>query len=358
MIKLYNLTLLLIFLLSLCCCQQKTQLVITPVKKDFLAGDTLRKLVVFNHFFARYPQPIQVVDDYIVIENPTDCGNLTMFNLKTKESLSYWFKKATPSHTYSKDASYQGKIALYGSITNIFYEYNIDKGIISFDKATNMSDVDNTPRKVCRLTDSKFVGIGNLRQGLLAVYDKKIKGITFAGKYPLDEYMPPSEYQYDLLQAYRGFLAVSKDKKQVVYACEALGYIACYKYEKDKLSFMWKKQLTENKYKRTIHRLDFEPDHQKGFKDVKVINNHIYALYSGDYFGSPENVTVPVRNKVIVYNLDGVLLAEYLLPDQLIYFDVDKSEKYLYGTSISYGKDDLGSLLMRYPLDDLADKKQ
>lgn len=355
--KKYNLTLLLLLLVTLSCCQPKTPLVITPIKKDITTGDTLRSLFIYDHMFKPYnPQRIRVLDKYILIENPIDCGNIMMFNMETKESEGHWFKKATPSFTYSQDASYQGTVALYGFITHLLYEYNVDKGTISFGKATNMNDVDHTPDVVCRLTDSKLVGIGNLRQGLLGLYDKKLKTITFAGKYPLDEYMPPSQNQYDLLRSYRGSLAVSDDKKHIVYACKALGYIACYTFEDDKLSFAWEKRLTENKYKRKVNCLDFEPDHQTGFKDVKIINDHIYALYSGSYYDSKKNLATPVRNKVMVYNLDGVLLAEYTVSDTLVYIDVDKDEKYLYATSVSTGTEEELSSLMRYPLSSLNSK--
>lgn len=310
---------------------QKSSKAITPIKQNLAGTDTLCPLSIYTKYLEKKAQRIHVIENHILIENPTDCGDLTIYNIETGELQSHLFKKDQPTFRYSGQSQFKGTVALYGTVTKIFYEYNFDNGLISFGKATNLYSKNGTPQVARRLADDLFAGISTYRDGPLALLDKKNKTMTCFGKYPLNEPLPLREHEYNILQHYRGAMDVSDDKKHIVYVSKTFGYMACYKYKNRKMSLLWEKRLTDNVYTRKRDILTFAPEHRKGFNDVRIINNHIYAIYDGNPY-KPEKDKPSINNKVLVYDLEGRLLAEYTIPQELEYIDTDAGEKFLYAT--------------------------
>lgn len=332
---------LLLLAATLCTSCGKRNNTITPVTATIAGGDTLCSLSIYKKYNQQRAQRIHVIDKHILIETPDNCGDLAVYNTETGELQSHLFKKKEPVFRYADQSSYKGTIALYGYLSHTYYEYNLDNGLISFDKTTNLKSKDRAPEVAHRLTDDLFAGIGLYRDGLLGMIDKKNKTRTGFGKYPLNEPMPLRQNEYDLLRHYRGTMDVSDDKKHIVYASETFGYISCYAFKGRKISLLWEKRLTDNLYTRKRDQLTFAPEHRKGFKDVRIINNHIYAIYDGNFYKANESNT-PIPNKVLIYDFEGRQLAEYTIPQQLEYIDTDTGEKFLYATirTANASKDD------------------
>ena len=321
-----------------------------PVALHFTEGETLCPLDICSNLYIKKPQNIHTVGNYLLIENPTDCGYLTLFNPETRQSVYHGFTKKAPSFRYSETETEQTTISLFGNVTAILYRYTVDKGTITFHEAVNLKNVEGTPTAVYPLNDGLYVGIGIYRQGLLALIDKQYKQISFFGNYPLNEYLPEKGPDYYILSTYDGCIEGSSDNRHIFYASRRYGYISCYSIKNKRMERQWEKRLTEPKYSRRKDQLDMKPDHQYGFSDLRTAGNHIYALYEGNYHSPSEAALSDPPQKILVYTMDGTTAAEYTVPGKVIHIDVDKEEKYLYTVAVAKDDDPYTHYLIRYPL--------
>lgn len=321
-----------------------------PEPRRLANGDTLRTLDLCSSQHLSKPQNIQTIGNHLLIETPTDCGYLTLFDPESRQSVSHYFTKDEPSFRYSDSETEQKTVSLYGSVTGILYLYTVDNGTISFKQAVNMKNVEGTPSSVLEAEDGTYIGIGPYRKGLLSLFDKKSRQIFFFGNFPLNEYLPEKGRDYFILYEYNGCIAKSEDTRHIAYASRQFGYLSCYELKGRRTDRGWEKRLSQPRYTRKKDQLLMDAGHQNGFADLRIAGNHIYALYKGAYHDPQQAGLSSPPMKVLVYTLQGDDAGKYILPGTVIHIAVDRKEKYLYTVSASDKGNDAAFFLIRYPL--------
>lgn len=256
-------------------------------------------------------------------DNDASMLRIVAIEAKKKELTNYFYRKKNEKIILSSDTTWNTSLSFYHPATRIFYDYQVEKGILTLADFTRLRLQKDTPFTALKADDKTVVGIGLYPRGLWGLYHAEKAQISFYGNYPV----PPPYASKENRPFFEG--AICRFENQYVYASSSFGYISSYIYEDGELHKLWERQLTDFLYEEKVSRVLIDSLNHNGFSDICMTENYIYALYNG--YTEKTNWEERI-NSLLIFDRSGTPLAHYPFPDEMVYIDIDSQGKYLYAT--------------------------
>ncbi len=267
-------------------------------------------------------------DSLLALSYFKDASTLRLYNPAGEEIGRSSIRKLTDRYPLPVDPGMRASFSFLHPNTNIYYEYEIEDGMLRLDAFTRMRLYDNSPWQAVRLDPDHFAFIGNYKNGLWGLWEQSTRELTFTGNHPIAYEVVPRT----LLPYFNGRIAFSGD--QLVYVSYQFGYISSYRYKNGKLRKLWEKKVSDFLYRENSLGFEFSDKHKNGFLEVHFAGDHIYTLYNGCDATMGEEFT----NSIVVFTKEGKPVARYTLPDMMSYMKFDSKGEYAYATYSSMGK--------------------
>lgn len=269
----------------------------------------------------------------------SDASSLRIWNPEEKKFGSYHLRR--PGDTLRIDylKGINETFGLLNNANNVYYEYTVRDGKLFISHFTRMRLGKKSPDQACRVAPDRYVCFGPYPGYPLALFHAGNRQFRFFGEYPVADRAYTSTDEF--LSYYEGSLGGSET--YAAYAASWFGYLACFRYEKDRMATCWVKKLSDFRYEAKPSRLVFDSGHLIGFSDVKIAAGRIFALYDG----TPRDLPAEFPQTLLVYDLAGNLLARHVVRETLTKIAVSSDGSTLFAVYMPY----LGeSYLIRYRL--------
>lgn len=286
-----------------------------------------------------YPVDFHMINDTLItLLSEKDASLLRIMGIEEKTIRPYYFRKYEQEIPISDNTSLKAPLHIFHTTTNIFYEYEIEGGVLRLDHLTRLRLGKRSPKQAVKVDDDLFAGIGPYPEGLWGLCRREKREIYFFGDYPIKQEYASNSY----LDLFKG--SIAKKENQLVYAAESFGFISSYTYANEKMEKQWEKQLADFQIEERTSRVLTGDQHTSGFQDIYMTDKYIYGLYNG----YTKHTSWDDRmNSILVFDRDGTLLARYSLPDEMVHIAVDSQDRYLYATYLHLMND---SYLVRFAL--------
>lgn len=301
-----------------------------------LAADTVFVLEEYRTFPS-----LHVLDDAtLFLTDIHDPYHYRILNLETGKLGEYYYKGESDTLPIADFPDLKASLELFNMGTCTSYRYDMENGKLGVLQNAHLLLDENTPSMGCvKIKEDVYVGIPYYGTRLLKSF-KREKGyfeIKEWGEFPLKG--------GDGTPVYRPYYtgSLSTGNNYLVYGSNQFGYISLYKWEKDKLRTQWERNLLPSQCKVRSNGVVFENGHSQGFEEVRIANNHIYAL---NYVGITKRS--PLKNTITVLDLKGRIVGRFTTHEPMYALAVDSKENYLYTTLLR--KKGEKSCIVRYKL--------
>ena len=307
------------------------------------------RIIMFSHYY----QGVTILKNkHIIVVDPFNAGEMHIYNIQTgqmdtlRTSHSNYFSVTNNDDTKYRDALlHLLPFSFYHFDIRSYYQYTLENDQMKLTRQNlRLKGVFITSAE--QLTENKFITVGLFRNGLLGLYDKESKLMTYYGHYPISVAIPRKhEAMENIVHIFQGNIAYSDDHSMVVYASNNFAYLSCYHFTGSMLKFQWEKHIVPPPATKIVDGF-LEIDQtvtQGGFSDVAVAGDYIFISYT------QRNIP-DTTHSILVYNMSGSHVATYHIDSPISNIMVDEEEGVLYGIS---REDDKDPVIVRFQFDQI-----
>ena len=319
-------------------CQHPLQNEIIPVSR-YLAADTVRD---YPYYFQG---PVIMKNGHIFMVDQFNAGDIYIYHIPTGQmdhiqaGIMHDMLTGQPKYFSMNDSTKypdaflrQLPLSFYQSDMSSYFTYAFENNQVKLSRQT--FKFKRIPvNKVVQLDENKYVTLGLFRTGLLGLYDKESKQMSYYGHYPISVSIPLERNAMEqIVQSFRGNIAYSDQHSKVVYGSSGFAYLSCYHFTGSKLKLQWKKNIVPLPATKIVDgRLEIDKTVTQGFfSDVAVAGDYIFAAYTQKSI----NESIPeITHSILVYDMIGNHAATYHIGCPISDIVIDTAEGALYGFS-------------------------
>jgi len=322
-----------LFLFIIVSCEQpedEVKVIDTDIEADTLYGKLQFPV------FAQLAADIIEIDSLLLVSTPFEGGFFDLYT-KTDGEIVYTFdRRGKGPDEYLQPYFYKGfddRISLWDSSPKVFAEFET---IVESDKKINFSTVSSIQNSefgthLFRLNDELLVSGVMLYEGMFALFDNEGEQIgNNFGETPIRD----AEGQNNRFQ---GTIAVTNSGDMFVFGPFSLGYLCAYEIDENyQPTLKWEFYFDEPAYTLEEDRFSWDEDnHLQGVKDIRIVNDKIFVLYSGRSISLPRNEPEGAFSDYLyVLNFEGKIMEKYRLEPDVLKLAVSERDSAIYGITI------------------------
>ncbi len=294
-----------------------------------ISCDTIAEVIIKQH------ADINLIDSFLFNNTYTNTdGIVQVHDLNGKQITTFGKRGKGPEeliYGLNADINFSKQLYyLYDMNLRKIIEYKYNTGDSLTVSVNKIYHIKQNQGLINVLDNSRYISTIYKKEGLMGIFSfNSDKPEAYLGSYPVN-----INVVNNLSRRLQGSFAINKGNNKIIFVSFHFGYIACY--DLNSLKTQWELLLTKPYIKLEQGKIYFnKKNHKEGFNSIKTINNNIYTLYKDKTEYELRNWREhPGHNKILVFNINGKPIKEYILDKKIISFTINKQEDVIYAIGI------------------------